>query len=399
MLDKFVANVGEDRLDVPEGARPDLLPGPDPGLDRRARGGPRRGAAAHRRRLPEPARRHARASRTDPQRRPDGDLRHRHGGARQARRSTTGRTTRSGRRPRAPLADDRRCPRSSQGYQTYHDAGPASRARSPRRACLDRRRARARTPRTSYLYFLANPGRRRRRTPSPRRTKEHDANLREVRLPVTDDRRVARPGATSRRRPTPADRAALGRGRPRGPAGAARPAARAVRGRRRRRLLRRPPRAHALPDRASPSATARRRSPATPASSSSAATRSSSSPTRATRSRPGARRPRRGSSRPTTTCRRAGPSSSASVGARRVGGRGRRSSRTRSGSASRRPRRTSSSCRSRAGSRPTGRSRSRPSSSGSPPPAPSPTGRSPTLLPEIRPGVDRGRPRARASSG
>ena len=46
------------------------------------------------------------------------------------------------------------------------------------------------------------------------------------------------------------------------------------------------PRAHALPDRASPSPTARRRSPATRASSSSAATRSSSWPTRATRSRP-----------------------------------------------------------------------------------------------------------------
>ena len=48
-------------------------------------------------------------------------------------------------------------------------------------------------------------------------------------------------------------------------------------------------------------------------------TRSWSWPIRATRSRPAARRRRRGSSRPTATCPTAGRSSSASVGARRVG--------------------------------------------------------------------------------
>ena len=42
MLDKFIANVGEATPGGPEGARADLLPGPDAGVDRRARGGARR---------------------------------------------------------------------------------------------------------------------------------------------------------------------------------------------------------------------------------------------------------------------------------------------------------------------------------------------------------------------
>ena len=64
MLDAFYLSVGPDRLKVAKSPRPDVLPGPDPGLARRARGDPRRGAAADRRRLPEPARQDARSSST-----------------------------------------------------------------------------------------------------------------------------------------------------------------------------------------------------------------------------------------------------------------------------------------------------------------------------------------------
>ena len=114
----------------------------------------------------------------------------------------------------------------------------------------------------------------------------------------------------------------------------------------------------------------------TRASSSSGATRSSCSPIRATRSRPAARR--RASRIVDAGYDLAGRWAElvASLGAKRVARRGRRSCRTRRGGGSRPPRRTSSSSRSRAGSRPIGRSRSRPSSSGSPPPARSRTGRS-----------------------
>ena len=54
MLDGFERRGRAGTPDRARGARADLLPGPDPGLDRRARGRPRRGEAAHRRRLPEP---------------------------------------------------------------------------------------------------------------------------------------------------------------------------------------------------------------------------------------------------------------------------------------------------------------------------------------------------------
>ena len=56
MLDKFYADVGPDRLKVAKTRGSDLLPGPDPGLARRARSVPRRRAAADRRGLPEPPR-------------------------------------------------------------------------------------------------------------------------------------------------------------------------------------------------------------------------------------------------------------------------------------------------------------------------------------------------------
>ena len=84
MLDKFIANVGEQRLEVPTDAWPDLLPGHGPRFDRRARGDARRGAADHRGRLPEPDRRDPGRQEQDPQRRSDRLLRDRHDGARQA---------------------------------------------------------------------------------------------------------------------------------------------------------------------------------------------------------------------------------------------------------------------------------------------------------------------------
>ena len=128
----------------------------------------------------------------------------------------------------------------------------------------------------------------------------------------------------------------------------------------------------------------------------SAATRSSSWPTRATRSRRAARRRTRGSSRRTTTCPRAGPSSWRRSG--RAGSAveaGVRLARA-LGAAGGRGARTSSSSRSRAGSRRTGRSRSRPRSSGSPPPARSRTGRSPRCCP--RSGRASPRPTSRSAS-
>ena len=56
MLDAFIDRGRRGPARRPGEAGPDLLPDPHPRLDRRARGGPRRGAPADRRRLPEPAR-------------------------------------------------------------------------------------------------------------------------------------------------------------------------------------------------------------------------------------------------------------------------------------------------------------------------------------------------------
>ena len=86
--------------------------------------------------------------------------------------------------------------------------------------------------------------------------------------------------------PSAADRDALGRGRPGRPAGSAGTPAGAVRGGRRRRLLRRPARAHALPDRLHPRrgrGEGRRRLRAVPRR---RRRRRRSWPIRATRSRP-----------------------------------------------------------------------------------------------------------------
>ena len=314
MLDKFIANVGEERLDGPEGARPDLLPGPDPRLDRRARGDARRGAADHRRRLPEPDRRHPGRQEQDPQRRPDGLLRDRHDRARQAPvRRLAGLRVLDAARGAARRTSP--CPRTLQGYQTYQTPGliPGPIA-TPSLPSIDA----ALEPDTADEVHLL-PGHPRRRREARLRQDADGARREPARSTATSsDRAGPTAGATSprpRRRPitrrwAEADRAAR-------PARLGAPAG-TLRRRRGRRLLRRPPRAHALPDRLRPRrgrGEGRRQLRPVPGR---RRRGRRSSPTRATRSRPGARRPSARSSRPTTTCRRAGRSWSASVGARRV---------------------------------------------------------------------------------
>ena len=165
MLDKFAANVGADRMNVAQGPRPDLLPGPHAGLDRRERGPARRGEAAHRGRLPEPARRREVAA---------PDL------SNPTRRSSTS-TTRSS-SPSSSSTDwqhylfwapieggltDETLPPELAGLQDLHSPGPAARADRHADADLDRRRARARHDRR--LPVLRGQARRRAaRTPSPR---------------------------------------------------------------------------------------------------------------------------------------------------------------------------------------------------------------------------------------
>ena len=374
MLDKFVANVGEDRLERPEGPRPDLLPGPDARLDRRARGGARRGAADHRRRLPEPDRRAPGRQEHDPQRGPDRLLRDRHDGA---RRSSTfddwqdyAFWTPPGRAARRTSPSPRRC-----GLPDVPDAGPhPGPIATPSLPSIDA----ALEPDTAdgYIYFLAIPDgggqarlrqdRRRstRRTWGSTATSSDRAGL--ARLPAR--LRAAADAGRPRR---------LGRGRPRGPAGRLARLRRAVRGRRRSTPTSASGREHmryltgfTLGDGEEKVAG---NSGQFLVGGDEVVVLADSRYTIQARAR-GARRPaRRGVQRPAGALagarrRRSGPGGSAVEAALRA--------RTRCGDGSRRPPRTSSSCRSRAGSRPTGRSRSRPSSSGSPPPAPSPTGRS-----------------------
>ena len=119
MLDNFIENVGAERLAVPKERGLDFYERPDPRLDRRARGGARRGAAADRRGLREPHRRPARDQEQDPQRRPDGHLRERHARARARSPSTSGRSTSSGRCPTSPIAG-RRAPARPAGLQHVH---------------------------------------------------------------------------------------------------------------------------------------------------------------------------------------------------------------------------------------------------------------------------------------
>ena len=199
MLDKFIANVGEERLDGPEGPRPELLPGHGPRLDRRARGDARRGAADHRRRLPEPDRRDPGRQEQDPQRRPDRLLRDRHDRARQAqvRRLAELRVL----DPARGAARRRRRPRGAAGLPDVPDAGPHPGSDRHAEPALDRRRAGARHRRQVHL-LPGHPGRRRRRTPSPRPRR---STKRTWRSTATSNDRVADCRRTSRRLPTPAD--------------------------------------------------------------------------------------------------------------------------------------------------------------------------------------------------
>ena len=143
-------------------------------------------------------------------------------------------------------------PPDLQGYNTYTTRRPDPRADLHADDHLDRRGARA--GHEGRLPVLRGEARRRRHarlrqepTPSTRRSAQ------EVRL-HRDARRLGRPARpTSRRRPMTRRRAPLGGRRPGGPAGPPRPgSARRFADGRRRRVLRRPARAHALPDRPRP---------------------------------------------------------------------------------------------------------------------------------------------------
>ena len=90
------------------------------------------------------------------QRRPDGLLRDRHGRARQARRSTSGRTTRSGPRPGVALADVRCCPRRCRATRPTRRRA-SSRGRSARRASPSIDAALEPDTADKYIYFLAIP--------------------------------------------------------------------------------------------------------------------------------------------------------------------------------------------------------------------------------------------------
>ena len=135
------------------GARPDLLPGPHAGLDRRARGGPRRERAADRGRLPEPARPQARGQ--DRLLNADPTVFYAHDTLEldEARRSTSGRTTRSGRR--SGRAHRRSAAGRARRLQHLHH-----RACRPARSHADLPSIDAALePDTDdgYLYFLAIP--------------------------------------------------------------------------------------------------------------------------------------------------------------------------------------------------------------------------------------------------
>ena len=136
-------------------ARPHLLRGAHARLDRRARGGPGRGAAAHRRRLPEPDQPGAQRQARPAPGRPNDHLRRGH---RQPRRVQPGLGEvrvldgAQGRQARATSS----CPRSSPGYNTYTSAACRP-GRSPRRPLASLDAALAPDTKTGYTYFVAIP--------------------------------------------------------------------------------------------------------------------------------------------------------------------------------------------------------------------------------------------------
>ena len=153
MLDKFVANVGPDRLAVPKDARPDLLPGPDPGLDRRARG-----ACSTRRSRSSPA--STRTGSTPRSGRSACSTRTRRSSTSTTRssspssRSTTGRRTSFWAPIKGGLTDET-LPADLAGYNTYTSTGlPPGPIATPTLTSIDA----ALEPDTKdgYLYFVAN---------------------------------------------------------------------------------------------------------------------------------------------------------------------------------------------------------------------------------------------------
>ena len=227
MLDGFIANVGTAEALRAPGAWPDLLPGAVARLDRRARGGPERGATADRRRVPEPASTASPGSRTR--------------SSTPTRRSSTRSTPWSSDKiefeawkgytfwkvPEGVATDGHRGARPScRAYQTYTQPGLIpSPIVTPTLASIDA----ALQPDTAdkYIYFLAIPdGERRARLRQDRRGARREPE--EVRLHVTMARAGGRARPTSPH-PRRREREAAGRGRPGGPARAARAAPGAVR--------------------------------------------------------------------------------------------------------------------------------------------------------------------------
>ena len=155
MLDAFYERVGPERLAVPDARGAHLLPGPDARLDRGARGGPRRGAADDRRRLPEPDRPGDRASSTACSR-PTRRSSTRSTPSTWAPTARTGRSTCSGRCPRARRCGTRCCRTRSPGT-TPTSSGGCRRVpiATPSLASIDA--ALVPDTKSGFTYFVAIP--------------------------------------------------------------------------------------------------------------------------------------------------------------------------------------------------------------------------------------------------
>ena len=267
MLDTFYTQVGPEPINVPKSRGMTFYQVDDAGLARRARGAARQGAPAHRRGVPEPPRPQVVPARRVPVRRRRSSIRPRLASSWRRRRRRLGQLHVLG-AGRTASSRASQIPAALQGYETYR-----ARACMPGPICtpslaVDRGGAARRTRRTATCSSWPSTTARTRHAFAKTQA-EHEKNLKKYGY-ISDLRAAVHP-ADFAPPPTPCRPCALGARR----TGSARPGPprpRFERGslqRRRRRVLRRPARAHALPDRASPSMTARRRTPATPASSSS----------------------------------------------------------------------------------------------------------------------------------
>ena len=245
-------------------ARPDVLRGAHAGLDRRARGRARRGAAADRRRLPEPHRPGAERQARPAPGRPDDHLRRRHREARRVRSPDWAKymfwTV-----PKGVKLQDVELPESAGRLQHLHGPRAAARpdlprptARLPRRGPgpghEERLHVLRRHPRGQGSARLL-----RRRSRSTRRSSRSTATRMPPPVRPPGPGRLRAAAGCRDPRPLARCRAIAAARTPRAP-----PRAHGRRGR--RGLLRREARAHALADRVHPRPTARRRSPGTPAS-------------------------------------------------------------------------------------------------------------------------------------